>query len=85
MIEDQLKALSTRHLIELLTRVLSSRDDESMYRRSGLRLAQFVYYAGEPIIQDFVGAADYREVGVDDLDGFSQHFSAQLGRVNTIG
>lgn len=83
MIEDQLKALSTRHLVELLTQVLSSRDDESMHRRSGLRLAKFVYYAGEPTIQDFVGAADYRDVGAEDMDGFVQHFSTQLVQSGT--
>lgn len=83
MIEDQLKALSTQHLVELLTRILSSRDDESMHRRSGLRLAQFVYYADETVIQDFVGLADYREVCVDDMDSFAQHFSARLVQSGT--
>lgn len=83
MIEDQLKALSTRQLVELLTQVLSSRDDESMHRRSGLRLAKFVYYSGETIIQDFVGAADYRDVGAEDLGNFAQHFSTQLVQSGT--
>lgn len=83
MIEDQLKALSTRHLVELLSRVLSSRDDESAHRRSGLRIAQFVYYAGEAVIQDFVGSADYRDVALEDLDGFMQHFSERLVQSGT--
>ena len=83
MIEDQLGALPLQELVELLNRVLSSKDEVSDHRRSGLRIAQFVHYVGEPAFHELVGAADWRGVEPEDHAMFPGHFSKKLVQSGT--
>jgi hypothetical protein len=81
MIENQLKSLSTQQILELFNEFLSSRDEISEYRRSGLRVAKFVHYADEPAFHELVAVADWR--GIDDPVAFSRHFSQELVQSGT--
>ena len=83
MLERDLNALPLRDLIELLTRVLEGRDELAEHRQSGLRLAQYVYYVGEPVIQDLVGVADWRDVEEADSAQFTSHFAERLVQAGT--
>ena len=83
MLEDQLNTMPIRDLIELLGRVLPNRDDVSEYRRSGLRVAQFVHYTGEPAFHEMVGVADWRDVDTEGREKFVSHFSQGLVQSGT--
>ena len=83
MIEEQLCGLAFHDLIKLINRVLENRDEVSDYRRSGIRLAQFVHYTGEPVNQDLIGVADWRNVDIEDRDEFAGHLAEQLVQAGT--
>lgn len=81
--EVELAKLNQRELIELLNRVLESRDDVAEHRRLGLRLARFAYYKGESIITDLIGVADWRDICEQDREEFEAHFAEELVQCGT--
>ena len=83
MIEDQLKSLSLHEVLDLLNRVLSSRDEVSTYRRPGLRIAAFVYYHDEPVMHELVGIADWHNIDSGEKAAFAAHFSQELVQSGT--
>ena len=83
LIGEQLKALPFRELLDLFNDVLEARDDASDFRRSGVRLAEFVHYKDEPVLQNLVAVADWRQVDSEARDRFVAHFSERLVQSGT--
>ena len=83
LIGEQLKALPLRDLLELFNDVLEARDDASHFRRSGIRLAEFVHYKDEPVLQNLVAVADWRQVDSEERERFIAHFSERLVQFGT--
>lgn len=83
-LRKKLNSMSLRELIDVLTQTLEQRDEISEFRRSGLRLAKFVHYVNEPVLQDFVAVADWREPrNLEESEEFEAHFSRSLVQSGT--
>jgi hypothetical protein len=83
MNELSINNLGFRELLVFINTALEKHDELAEGRRSGIRLAQFVHYAGEPVIKDFIGVADWRDVDPNDTEAFLTHFAERLVQAGT--